>query len=166
MSLNDPFLILGLPRRFDLDEAALRRAYLARVAAIHPDLTTEDAAQSASAELNQARELLGNPESRADVLLKLLGGPAKEADKSLPVGFLMDIMETREALDAALASKDASELERLNAWAHAQRQNYTEAVAAAFADANLKNVRTTLNAWRYIERMIEQMDPNTNALDL
>ena len=159
----DPFAILALPRRFELTDAAIRRAFLAKVQSAHPDAGGD---QDIGADLTKARDTLLNPESRADALLLLLGGPAKDADKSLPPGFLMDIMETREALDAALASKDASDLERLNAWAHAQRQNYTEAVAAAFADANLKNVRTTLNAWRYIERMIEQMDPNTNALDL
>jgi len=159
----DPFAILALPRRFELTDAAIRRAFLAKVQSAHPDAGGD---QDIGADLTKPRDTLLNPESRADALLLLLGGPAKDADKSLPPGFLMDIMETREALDAALASKDASELERLNAWAHAQRQNYTEAVAAAFADANLKNVRTTLNAWRYIERMIEQMDPNTNALDL
>jgi hypothetical protein len=78
----------------------------------------------------------------------------------------MDIMETREALDAALASNTTPELERLKAWALAERQTYIHSAAAAFAARDLKNLRTTLNAWRYIERMIEQMDPNTNALDL
>jgi molecular chaperone HscB len=159
----DPFAILGLPRRFDLTDAAVRRAFLAKVQSAHPDAGGD---QDIGADLTKARDTLLNPESRADALLQLLGGPAKDADKSLPPGFLMDIMETREALDAALASNTTPELERLKAWAHAERQNYTQAVAAAFAEANLKNVRTTLNAWRYIERMIEQMDPNTNALDL
>jgi molecular chaperone HscB len=159
----DPFAILGLPRRFDLTDAAVRRAFLAKVQSAHPDAGGD---QDIGADLTKARDTLLNPESRADALLLLLGGPAKDADKSLPPGFLMDIMETREALDAALASNTTPELERLKAWAHAERQNYTQAVATAFADANLKNVRTTLNAWRYIERMIEQMDPNTNPLDL
>jgi molecular chaperone HscB len=148
----DPFAILGLPRRFDLPDAAVRRAFLAKVQSAHPDAGGD---QDIGADLTKARDTLLNPESRADALLQLLGGPAKDADKSLPPGFLMDIMETREALDAALASNTTPELERLKAWAHAERQNYTQAVAAAFAAADLKNVRTALNAWRYIERMLE-----------
>lgn len=159
----DPFAILGLPRRFDLTDAAVRRAFLTKVQSAHPDAGGD---QDIGADLTKARDTLLNPESRADALLLLLGGPAKDADKSLPPGFLMDIMQTREALDAALASNNAAELERLKGWAHAERQNYIQSTAASFASGDLKNTRTTLNAWRYIERMIEQMDPNTNALDL
>ncbi len=159
----DPFAILALPRRFDLTDAAVRRAFLAKVQSAHPDAGGD---QDIGADLTKARDTLLNPESRADALLQLLGGPAKDADKSLPPGFLMDIMETREALDEALASNTAAELERLKAWALTERQNYIQAAAAGFASGDLKNLRTTLNAWRYIERMIEQMDPNTNALDL
>ncbi|HEX8878320.1 MAG TPA: iron-sulfur cluster co-chaperone HscB C-terminal domain-containing protein [Phycisphaerales bacterium] len=159
----DPFAILSLPRRFDLADAAIRRAFLTKVQSAHPDAGGD---QDIGATLTQARDTLLNPESRADALLLLLGGPAKDADKSLPPGFLMEIMETREALDAALASKDIAELERLKAWATTERQNYIQTVAAAFAAGETKNLRTTLNAWRYIERMLEQTDPNTSPLDL
>lgn len=159
----DPFAILGLPRRFDLTDAAIRRAFLAKVQSAHPDAGGD---QDVGADLTKARDTLLNPESRADTLLRLLGGPAKDADKTLPPGFLMDIMETREALEAALASKDPAELERLRHWALEQRQSYASTVAAAFAANDTQGLRTTLNAWRYVERMIEQMDPNTNALDL
>lgn len=161
--MHDPFAILGLPRRFDLTDAAIRRAFLAKVQSAHPDAGGD---QDIGAALTKARDTLLNPESRADALLLLLGSPAKDADKSLPPGFLMEIMETREALDAALASKDAAELERLKAWATTERQNYIQTVAAAFAEGDTKNLRTTLNAWRYIERMLEQTDPNTSPLDL
>lgn len=159
----DPFAILGLPRRFDLTDAAVRRAFLAKAQSAHPDAGGD---QDIGADLTKARDTLLNPETRADALLLLLGGPAKDADKSLPPGFLMDIMETREALDAALASNNTPELERLKAWALAERHSYNESVAAAFAAGNTTNLRTTLNAWRYIERMIEQMDPKINTLDL
>ncbi|MBN8597172.1 MAG: DnaJ domain-containing protein [Planctomycetes bacterium] len=163
----DPFQILGLSPRFDLDESAIRRAYLARVSAIHPDLagaeTAQPNGQDASAELNHAREILTNPETRATALLAVLGGPTKEADKSLPPGFLMDIMETREAIEASLAG-DQSERARWLAWGIAQRQAFTAQVRAQFAAAahspdSLRQIRTTLNAWRYIERLIEQLDP-------
>lgn len=159
----DPFAILGLPRRFDVSDAVIRRSFLAKARSTHPDAGGD---QDVGAELTKARDTLLNPETRADALLLLLGGPAKDAEKSLPPGFLLEIMETREALDAALASKSTPELERLKAWALSERQNYMQTVSAAFAAGDLKNLRTTLNAWRYIERMLEQMDPNINALDL
>lgn len=161
--MQDPFSILSLPPHFDLDEAALRRAYLAKVASIHPDLVGEDAAQAASAELNHARELLSNPESRADILLRLKGGPAKEADKSLPPGFLMEMMETREIIDAALTTGNPADRTQWTTWGHQQRAGYIQEIAKLFSSPtspqSLKQIRTTLNAWRYIERLIEQLDP-------
>lgn len=170
---SNPFHILGLSPRFDLDEVALRRAYLARVSAIHPDLAgAEDAqasghtdGQAASAELNHAREILANPETRASALLDILGGPSKESDKSLPPGFLMDIMETREAIETSLAGNQA-ERTRWLAWGTQQRESFTAQVRDQFTAAAssptpdaLRQIRTTLNAWRYIERLIEQLDP-------
>ena len=166
MALN-PFQALGLPLRFDLEPAAIQRAYLARVAAIHPDLAEQDAA--AAAELNLARETLNSPEARADLLLRLRGGPGKEEDKSLPPGFLVEIMETREAAEAALASNDPGERARWTRWAREQRAEYVRAVGKLFESlgteptaAALKQIRTTLNAWRYIERLLEQLDPAYN----
>lgn len=161
--MQNPFSILALPPGFDLDEAALRRAYLAKVATIHPDLVGEDAAQAASAELNHARNLLSNPESRADILLRLNGGPAKETDKSLPPGFLMEMMETRETIESALASGNPADRTQWTTWGHQQRATYIQEIAKLFATPitpqSLQQIRTTLNAWRYIERLIEQLDP-------
>lgn len=164
--MHNPFQLLGLPLRFELDEAALRRAYLTRVSAIHPDIAGDDQAQAASAELNLARESLANPETRANILLSLLGGPTKEADKSLPPAFLMEIMETREAIEAALATGNSQERARWTQWGHTERASFIARAAALFDRLDtpptpeaLKQLRTLLNSWRYIERLIEQLDP-------
>jgi len=164
--MSNPFQLLGLPLTFNVDDAALRRAYLAKVAAVHPDLASADGSQGVSAALNHARDLLANPEARANALLSLLGGPTKEADKSLPPAFLMEIMETREAIETALTSGDPAERTRWLEWGEKERQTYItrarEMFGALGADpsiASLKQIRTTLNAWRYIERLIEQLDP-------
>ena len=158
----DPFTLLGLPRRFDLDNTAVERAFLARAAQAHPDAAGDD---DAMADLTAARQTLANPERRANALLALLGGPNKEADRSLPDGFLMDIMETRQQIEAELGDSEARE--RWTAWAEGQRSAYIERVGAQFAAlgdppeaSELAAVRTTLNAWRYIERLVEQLDPD------
>jgi DnaJ-domain-containing protein 1 len=153
-----------MPALFDIDRAAVERAFLARVAKLHPDLVGDDdelAVQAAA--LNRAKKTLLDDERRADALLTLLGGPGKEEDKSLPPGFLMEIMETREAIEAAVASGDAAERARWRQWAQHQRGTYRETVATLFAQgthaATRGAIRTQLNAWRYIERLIEQVDP-------
>lgn len=164
-SASDPFDLLGVPARFDLSSAALQRAWLARTAALHPDRVGGDAeAAGALARLNRAKVILENPEERANALLARLGGPAKEADKSLPDGFLVEILETREEIEAAVASGDAAEREKWNDWAERERERYTREVGELFARAGepakpdvLKEIRVTLNAWRYIERLIEQL---------
>jgi DnaJ-domain-containing protein 1 len=163
----DPFTTLGLPPRFDLGPAEVERAYLARVAAAHPDMRA--GADDSSADLNRARRELKDPESRASALLSLLGGPAKEDDKSLPPGLLMEMMEAREELAAAVSAgaRDDAAAERWESWATARRAAHQAAVAELFAkiaalppadparEPILRAVRVELNAWRYVERMLE-----------
>ncbi|GJQ30393.1 MAG: hypothetical protein HBSAPP03_22770 [Phycisphaerae bacterium] len=156
---GDPFAILGVEARFDLSRAEIERAYLARTAATHPDRTNDE--NEPAAVLNNARELLHDSERRAVALLRLLGGPEPEADKSLPPGFLMTMMEAREAMEAELHTAGREAAVRWRAWAKAQRAEIETRVAAMFREANppLAAIRRELNAWRYIERLAEQIEP-------
>jgi molecular chaperone HscB len=161
--VEDPFAALGLPARFDLENGVIERAFLARAAAVHPDMVGDDEeAAVQSARLNRARAVLLDPEQRANALLRVLGGPSKEEDKSLPDGFLMEIMEVREAVEQAVGSGSEEERERWQSWARQQRAEYAAKVEALLVEPspdNLRAARQELNAWRYIERLIEQLDP-------
>ncbi len=164
---HDAFAVLGLPRLFDVDPRALQQAYLRRSAALHPDRVQDPLAQAEAqreaARLNDARAVLADDEQRANLLLSLVGGPAKEQDKSLPDGFLVQMMLVRQEMEAALAADDAGERQRLEQWAIRQRQAHIDAVRKGFAPGStpdlqrLAVIRRELNAWRYIERMIEQL---------
>jgi molecular chaperone HscB len=168
VSTGDPFSVLGLPRRYDLDRVQIERAYLARAAVAHPDHanTSDDPAApdpgQAAADLNLARETLLNPESRAEALLSLLKGPGKDQDRSLPSGFLMDLMGARESIDAAIQAGDRVGVEAHLTAAAARRDRHIAEVARLFAGVasdrdSLVHIRRELNAWRYIERLIEQV---------
>ncbi len=99
---SDPFDILGIPPGFELNPAALGRAYLALAARLHPDIARGDPdASIRSAAANRAKAILENPESRAAALLARLGGPSKESDRSLPPGFLADICAHHLIIDAS-----------------------------------------------------------------
>ncbi|MFN7020689.1 MAG: iron-sulfur cluster co-chaperone HscB C-terminal domain-containing protein [Phycisphaerales bacterium] len=163
----DPFVVLGLERRFDLSPAEVERAYLARAAGLHPDvvgaLGPDVEGAGPSEELNRARQVLKDPESRGNALLALLGGPAKEQDRSLPDGFLAEMMEVRERMEAG----GAAERERWEGWAEQRRSSHERNVRELFSRAaggetadsgheTLRAIRRELNAWRYIERMLEQ----------
>lgn len=167
----DPFHILGLPRTFDLDPDAIEGAYLAASMARHPDLADATTRipgvepTDAMARLNQARDVLLDPEQRAGALLKLLGGPGKEQDRSLPPGFLAAMMERSEAMEAECAGRDPAALSRWRAWAQGERERSIAEARALFAGvgeppdpAALRAIRSALNAWRYIERLIERLD--------
>ncbi|MCC6679024.1 MAG: DnaJ domain-containing protein [Phycisphaerales bacterium] len=163
----EPFEALGLPPTFDLDPAQVDRAYLARAAALHPDLAGEgDEVLARSAALNRAREVMKDPEKRAEALLRKMGGPDKSQDKSLPDGFLMEMMEIRESIEAATAGRDPEQRARWSRWAGERRQGHIERVASMFraagpspSDGAMREIRRELNAWRYAERLIEQLDP-------
>lgn len=164
--MADPFDMLGLEPRFDLESGVIRRAYLARVAMVHPDAARGDDLRS-TAELNLAKQVLEDPERRANLLLSRLGGPSKEGDKSLPDGFLAGTMEMRERIEEALATDESGSRERVQAEAIELRAGHVRRVSDLFrsaisspSEATLRSIRMELNAWRYIERLIEQLDPS------
>lgn len=178
---DDPFAILGLPRTLALTSEQIQRAYLLRMAWAHPDaqsdasadigLDDNDAASLAAARLNDARQTLAHPERRAIALYTLLvrdaakpepnpdPKPDPKADAALPPGFLMEIMSTREEIESAVAAADRPRIEKWRAWALAQRADYLADVGALLDARNFAAAKQQLNAWRYIERLIEQLDP-------
>ncbi len=164
---DDPFDTLGLPAAFGLDAPRIERAALARLSQLHPDVS--DAADSedmeiAAARINAARDVLLFSLSRAEAMLKRLGGPAKEAEKGLPPGFLMEVMQVREQVEEALATGDAAARATWMTWALERRRQMESRASDLFSKATsdpqaLREIRILLNQWRYIERMIEQLDP-------
>lgn len=173
----DPFDVLGLPPRFDLPDAEIEAAYLAQAAGAHPDLVgdAEDAART-MARLNDAKRTLLDPERRAICLLERIGGTALLADKSLPQGFLMEMMEHRTAMEEELAQPEAAASgearQRWEGWGQARRGEEMERVGELFSSlqaatdpaaraTTLRSIRTRLNAWRYIERLLEQVHGST-----
>ncbi len=163
----DPFALLAMPQRFDLDPADLRRAWLTRCAQSHPDRLAPGAdAVREMARLNAAHETLADPERRAGALLALLGGPTKERNKTLPDGFLQQTLEIRERIEETIASGDPEARAEIERWAEERRGEHIRRVASLFAgladppaQASLDALRCELNAWRYVERLIEQLDP-------
>jgi len=180
MNIDDPFALLDLPRRFEIDREALQAVYLRKSASLHPDRFADPIEQAEAAEraaaLNRARAVLIDDERRANALLALLGGPGKEQEKDLPDGFLMEIMEIRQTMEEVLATGDTARRRDFEEWAEGERQALLEKIANLFeraapedghpaaaaagsaADpALLREIRIELNALRYIERMIEQL---------
>lgn len=171
MEMFDPFAVLGLLRQYDVDAAAVQRAYLERSAQLHPDALGAGGggveSDEASAALNRAKQNLDDPEQRAIALWRLLGGGGGGGeDKTLPPGFLMQMMEVREEVEAAARAGGEEARRKWESWAEDRRREYQGKVGALFARVEsqaaadpsaLKQIKAELNAWRYIERLIEQL---------
>lgn len=80
---TDAFATLGLPRAAVLDEAVLKAAYDAHGRATHPDQPGGDAV--ASAAVNEAYQVLSEPESRLKLLVELEASEAAAAWGTVPM---------------------------------------------------------------------------------
>jgi len=157
--------MLGVERRFVVDEPALRHVFLKASAEHHPDRFVDPIEQAEAVErmsqLTDAYRVLSDPELRAKALLALSGLELAEDKDKLPPDLLMEVMEVREQMEAAIESGDQAALDRLRKWASEQRAGYLEKLEALFAgeldQAKASAVREQLNALRYMQRMLEQM---------
>lgn len=163
---RDPYEVFGFEKRYALARQVVERRYLELSAALHPDLATgSPEAATASAELNDARAALLDPERRANALLAALGGAPASAEKSLPPSFLMEMMEIREAVEAAVSGGNPVDRSRWVVWACEQRRLLENQVGRLFeaagdpaSESSRAAIRIKLNEWRYIERLAEQLE--------
>jgi molecular chaperone HscB len=117
---RDHFELFGLPRSFALDERSLESRYHELQSSAHPDrhASRPEAERRLSMQwstrINEAYRLLRAPLTRARYLLELEGvDVAAENNTAMPVDFLMQQMEWREALDEARDARDAGALDDL-----------------------------------------------------
>lgn len=139
------------------------------------DPSAAEEAEALLARLTEARRTLSRGEGRARVLVdrfsRAWGVPSVGEPGRLSPEFLMRIMEVREAVESDLSEggSDASKRAEWESWAIGERERYSEGVARCFAgvagdvapaDAadRIGEVRRILDEWRYIERLLEQLD--------
>jgi molecular chaperone HscB len=164
---------LGLPRRFLVDSADLERAYLARSRDVHPDYhlagskTALSASLEASAAVNEAYNILRDPFTRAEYLLKLEGGPSASEQKQMPPAFLAEMLDAREAIELARGKPDA--VARLEGDFQARYDQLLADVALCFREyasdpvgpptqpAILLKIRGLLNAAKYVRGLLRDL---------
>jgi hypothetical protein len=113
--------------------------------------------------VNDAMRVLSDPIQRAQALLELRGAPEVEA-RSLPQGFLLEMMELRERADECAG--DAVATARLRDEAASRRDAAVAEIAAIFAGSGAGSiapehsgqVAEQINIVRAFERMLEQLD--------
>ncbi len=117
MAEINAFALLGQPVRFALDEEALEAGWRKAIAAVHPDkFAARPAAERRVAEqwagrINEAKEALTSPVSRAVTLLKMHGVDAGvQTDTRMDGAFLMQQMLWREMAEDATSEAKRAEL--------------------------------------------------------
>lgn len=171
------FELFGLPVAYTQDEATLNRAYRDVQSEVHPDrfANASDAEKRLAAQwatrVNEAYRTLRSPLDRGRYFLKVRGiETEEETNTSMPVDFLMQQMEWREAVADAKAAKNERALEQLEA------QKLTEEKAlfqllklqlSARRDDNflLEQARETVRKLRFLEKLGDEIDLAFDAVD-
>ena len=160
---EDPFALLGLSAGYDVDPAALERAFFERSKAVHPDRVAgapaaeRVAALSRSRALNDAYQLIKKPVSRAEYLLARAGVTIGDNERLDPA-FLMEILELREELAEARAAGALARVEQLQRAMQARRAEALGALSGLFAAGDLAAIKHRLIVLRYIHRYLEECD--------
>ncbi len=167
----DCFELFGVEPGFDIDLDQLHRKYLQLSRLIHPDLagqadeTDRRRSLMLSARFNQAYEVLRDPVSRADYLLRLAGGANCCEDKSVPQDLLGRVLTLREQIEDARAEGHTGVLQELASQVRASRAAAMDAVgrhARTLADSGCqtelcRDLRQQLNAVKYWDSLLEQI---------
>ncbi|MDB4940929.1 MAG: Chaperone protein HscB [Labilithrix sp.] len=164
----DPFALLGLEPRFDLDLAAAEKTHRELSRALHPDryaqtgATERRAALEKAASVNEAWRAVRDPVKRAEALFALAGVPVGEnhEPKASPA-FLMEVLDEREALADARAAKDLAKVRAIGEKMAARKAAAEKALAAGLAagegrDAVAKLV-PVLGELRFYKRFLDEV---------
>ncbi|MDP1824992.1 MAG: Fe-S protein assembly co-chaperone HscB [Archangium sp.] len=162
------FELFSLEPSVDLDVAALEAQHRKLAMESHPDRVsgadphTRRLAAERSAALNDAIKVLKDPVRRAFYVLELKGvkldTEQAAAKVKMPMDFLEEIMEQREALEAVKATR---KLESAHAMAEQIRlaRDRTLALAQqALRRDEVETATTALGRVRYYTRFLEEVD--------
>jgi molecular chaperone HscB len=167
--MPDPFTLLGVEPRYDLDLVSLGRQHRELSRALHPDRyaarspAERRVALGRAIEVNQAWRALRDPVARAEALLETLGiAPSETGVPPAEPSFLAEIMEQREELAEARAARDLERVRRLARSALAEEQALEAELGRQFAElgsrpeqAGVAEVQRTLAKVRYFQRFLE-----------
>ncbi len=163
---QDHFALFGLTPTFAIDAEALDRAYRELQTEIHPDRfahageAEQRLAMQWSTRTNEAYQTLKSPFARAKYLLELQGIQAMDANNTaMPAEFLMQQMEWRESLMAALAAADYAGLQALEQAAKAEAERLLDLLAADLdARRDYPAASETLRKYRFLEKFLADID--------
>lgn len=163
----DPFALLGVPRRFDLDLGALEKTHRELSRALHPDRFATAGASERRASLekmasvNEAWRVVRDPIRRAEALFRLAGAPVGEASEPKPTpAFLMEVLEEREALAEAKEKNDLAKVAKIGMTMKGRASGVEAKLTAAFSlehPADPRALLPLLGEMRFYRRFLDEV---------
>ena len=156
--MTDFFSLFDLPNAFDLDSAALEKAYFAQQRQYHPDRMAAKpekeriAALQHSMTINEAYQALRQPLTRAEHMLanqNILVNTEKDSVKPTPM-LLTEIMEWRERL------ADAADMASIQQLANETETAYRETMqllSTSFQKQDWQNAAQATLRLGYLEKL-------------
>jgi molecular chaperone HscB len=167
------FALFDLPQVFAIDAATLDAAYRNVQREVHPDRfanasdTEKRLAAQWATQANEAYRTLKSPLNRGRYLLKLNGiDTEEERNTAMPIAFLMQQMEWREAVVEAKSQRDETALEKLAKQKHADEKTLFALLATQLTNHDeMVAARETVRKLRFLEKLGEEIDLANEALE-
>ena len=167
------YQLFDLPLAYDIDSSALDHAYREVQREVHPDrfVAASDAEKRLAAQwatqANEAYGTLKSPLDRGRYFLKLHGiDTDEERNTAMPLQFLMQQMDWREAVVAATAAKDNASLHLLANQKQAEETALFTLLASQLGSENgLAEAKETVRKLRFLEKLGEEIDLASEMLD-
>ncbi|HEU5434882.1 MAG TPA: Fe-S protein assembly co-chaperone HscB [Telluria sp.] len=170
--MQNHFELFHLPARFDVDPAALDSAYRDVQGQVHPDrfVNAGDAekrvAMQWATRANEAYQTLKNPQKRARYLVELHGVDLQtESNTAMPMDFLMQQMEWREALGEARAARDEAALESLDAQVKTLRKSQLAEAGRQLDAQDFAAAGQTVRALMFLDKFGEELQHAFSAIE-
>ena len=171
--MQNHFELFGLDPAFGLDKEMLEKAYRDIQSRVHPDRFAHagDAERRASMQwttrVNEAYRTLKDPVQRAKHILELRGiDVGFETNTQMPTDFLLQQLELREELEAALQKKDASLLDALKKSLQGQRQLLEGEIGNAIDQKkNYEGATASVRKLMFLDRLDAEIDEAYEELE-
>jgi molecular chaperone HscB len=170
--MQNHFDLFQLPARFTLDMGALDAAYRDVQGQVHPDrfVNATDAekrvAMQWATRANEAYQTLKHPQKRAQYLCELHGVDLQtESNTAMPMDFLMQQMEWREALGDARAGKDLDALEALDGQVRAERKTRLADIGQQLDAGDFELAAQGVRALMFLDKFGDELHHALEALE-
>ena len=166
---DDDFLLFGLPQQFAQSVTEIDARWKALQAKVHPDKFAADSAHAQrlamqwALRVNEAQRRLRDPMARAAYLCELRGAVIDaQRNTAMPRAFLMQQMQWRESLEAAV---ELAQVESLDAQIEAEQANLVSLIAVQLDELNQPEMAAQgVRALMFLKRFRQDISQRLDAL--